>query len=89
MKKATLEKVQARLGEFVNSSANDPILITQNGQPVAMLVGIRPKHERRPIRLREVLKRARKDYKENGGIAHDEFWKVVAKERNARHSQRS
>jgi len=79
VRKAPLEKVQARLGEFVTSSAKTPVLITQNGEPVAMLVGLRQKQDRRPIKLREVLKRAWKDYKENGGIPHDEFWKALAK----------
>jgi prevent-host-death family protein len=89
MKKAPLEKVQARLGEFVTASGKNPILITQNGEPVAMLVGLRKKQDRKPVKLREVLKHAWKDYKENGGISHEEFWKVIAKKRNARDFRRS
>ena len=80
MKKATLEKVQARLGEYVTSSAKQPILILRDGEPVAMLVGLARKEQRSPIKLRSILKRAWKDYEERGGIPHEIFWKDLAKE---------
>ena len=80
MKKAPLEKVQARLGEYVALSAKDPVLIVRDGEPVAMLVGLARKKHRTPLKLRTVLKRAWKDYEEHGTIPHEEFWKVLAKE---------
>ncbi len=80
MKTMALEKGQARLGEYVASSAKQPVLILREGKPVAMLVGLGPKKRRTPIKVRDVLKRAWKDYEQHGGISHDEFWKVVAKE---------
>jgi hypothetical protein len=82
VKKATIEKVQARLGEFIASSARHPVLIICDGEPVAMLVGFGSKKRRRPITLRDILKRAWKDYEENGGITHQEFWKALEKEVN-------
>jgi prevent-host-death family protein len=80
VKKATLEKVQARLGEYVASSVQHPVLIVHNGEPVAMLVGLDRTKQTPPIRLRDVLKRAWKDYEEHGGISHEQFWKDLAKE---------
>ena len=80
MKKASLEKVQARLGEYVAASAKQPVLIVRDGKPVAMLVGIDRKDKRTPIKLRDVLKRAWKDYEEQGGIPHEPFWEALAKE---------
>ena len=80
MKKAPLEKVQARLGEYIAASAKHPTLILRDGEPVAMLVGLLPKEHRTTIKLREVLKRAWKDYEEHGGIPHEKFWKAMAKE---------
>ena len=79
MKTVTLEKVQARLGEYIASSAKQPVLILREGKPVAMLVGLARKESRTPIKLRDVLKRAWKDYQEHGGVTHDEFWKDMAK----------
>ena len=84
MKKATLEKVQARLGEYVASSAKHPILILRDGEPVAMLVGLDPKARRPPAKLRDVLTRAWEDYEEHGGIPADQFWKDLAKEAGRR-----
>ena len=80
MKKATLEKVQARLGEYVATSAKQPILILREGQPVAMLVGLERNEKPTPTKLRDVLKRAWKEYEEDGGIPHKQFWKDLAKE---------
>ena len=80
MKKATLEKVQARLGQFVASSVKHPVLILHEGEPVAMLIGLGRTKQRSPTKLRDVLKRAWKDYEEHGGTPHAEFWKDLAKE---------
>ena len=80
MKKATLEKVQARLGEYVASSVKNPVLIVHEGEPVAMLIGLGRGKRRSPTKLRDVLKRAWKDYEEHGGTPHAEFWKDLAKE---------
>ncbi len=80
MKKATLEKVQARLGEYVAASVKHPVLILRDGEPVAMLVGLARKKQRTPVKLRDVLKRAWKDYEEHGGIPHKDFWEALAKE---------
>lgn len=80
MKTVTLEKVQARLGEYVASSPKHPVLILREGKPVAMLVGLGRNKRRTPIKLRDVLKRAWKDYEQDGGVPHEEFWKDLAKE---------
>jgi hypothetical protein len=80
VKKATLESLQARLGEYIASSAKQPVLILRDGEPVAVLVGLGGKKKKPPVKLREVLKRAWLDYEEHGGIPHDEFWEAVAKE---------
>jgi antitoxin (DNA-binding transcriptional repressor) of toxin-antitoxin stability system len=80
VKKATLEKVQARLSEYVASSVKNPVLILDDGEPVAMLVGLARKANGKPVKLRDVLKRAWKDYEKHGGIPHEDFWKDMAEE---------
>jgi antitoxin (DNA-binding transcriptional repressor) of toxin-antitoxin stability system len=81
MKKVTLEKVQARLGDYVASSVKHPVLILRDGEPVAMLVGLNPKNQKGSVKLRDVLERAWKEYEQYGGIPHEEFWTVLRKER--------
>jgi hypothetical protein len=80
VRKVTLERVQARLGEYVSSSAKHPVLILRDGEPVAMLIGFDRKEYRPPRKLRVVLERAWKDYEKHGAIAHEEFWEDLAKE---------
>jgi antitoxin (DNA-binding transcriptional repressor) of toxin-antitoxin stability system len=80
MKKATLEKVQARFAQYVEASAKQPVLIIRDEEPVAMLVGVRRKKKQTPIKLRDVLKRAWKDYEEHGAVSHELFWDDLAKE---------
>ncbi len=80
MKKATLRDVQASLPEYVKASATEPVLILQGREPVAMLAGLGRRKRRAPVKLRDVLKRAWKDYQEHGGIPHQQFWDEAAKE---------
>ncbi|MCI0375973.1 MAG: type II toxin-antitoxin system prevent-host-death family antitoxin [Gemmataceae bacterium] len=84
MKEATLREVQARLGDYVKTSAAQPVLIVERGEPVAMLVGLGRRKKRAPVKLREVLKRAWKDYEKYGGMGHEQFWNELAKDSNSR-----
>jgi antitoxin (DNA-binding transcriptional repressor) of toxin-antitoxin stability system len=79
MKRVTLEKVQAQLEEYVETSAKQPVLILRDGEPVALLVGLDRNAKRTPIKLRDVLERAWKDFEEHGGIPHEQFWNDLAK----------
>jgi hypothetical protein len=79
MKRVPLESVQARLGDYVEASMRQPVLILRDGQPVAMLIGLERKGKRSPHKLREVLQRAWKDFEEHGGIPHEQFWNDLAK----------
>jgi prevent-host-death family protein len=84
MKRAPLERVQARLEHYVEASAGQPLLITQDGQPVAMLVGLERGAKPKTVKLRDILERAWKDYEKRGGISHKQFWKEVRKEAKMR-----
>jgi len=50
MKKVSLEKVQARLGDYVATSAKQPVLILRDGEPVALLVGLHRNAKRTPAK---------------------------------------
>jgi len=80
MKKATLENVQARLGEYIETSAKQPVLIVRDGKPVAMLVGLGGNEKRTPAKLRDVLRQAWQEYEEHGGVSHEQFWADLAKD---------
>jgi len=76
MKRATLADVQASLSKYVRTA--QPVLILEGGEPVAMLVGLGGRKKRAPVKLRDVLQRAWKDYERHGGIAHKQFWDQIA-----------
>jgi antitoxin (DNA-binding transcriptional repressor) of toxin-antitoxin stability system len=80
MQKATLGDVQASLPKYVKASATQPVLILEEGEPVALLVGLGRRKRRPPVKLRDVLQRAWKDYEKHGGIPHEHFWDDIAKE---------
>jgi prevent-host-death family protein len=80
MKRATMGEVRASLAEYVDASAKQPVLILRNGEPVAMLVGLGGAKKQTPAKLRDILRRAWKDYEKHGGIGHENFWEELSKE---------
>jgi len=82
VKQVPLEKVQARLGDYVESSVQQPVLILRDGEPVAMLIGLERKTKRTRRKLRDVLKHAWEDFEEHGGIPHEQFWQDLTKSAN-------
>jgi len=45
MKIATIAEVKAQFSAFVNASAGGPVVVTRNGKPVAVLVGVEDEDE--------------------------------------------
>ena len=80
MKKATLGDVQESLAKYIRTSAAEPILILERGEPVAMLVGLGGHKKRPSVKLRDVLKRAWKDYEKHGAVPHEQFWDKLSNE---------
>jgi len=77
MKKVPLEKVQARLAEYVEACARQSVIILSEGKPVAMLVGLENAGKKNPKKLRDILARAWEEYKEHGGMSHEQFWEGI------------
>jgi prevent-host-death family protein len=81
MKTATIGEVKARLSAFVDQSKEEPVVITRNGRPVAVLLAVADEDELERVllghsaRLREVLEAGRQQIRDGNGIGHDEFWK--------------
>ena len=67
-------------------SGEGPIIVTENGKPVALLLGIRDEAEIERLilayspKFQEILKRGRKQIEKTGGIEHEQFWKDVEAE---------
>jgi prevent-host-death family protein len=84
MKIASVAEVKSQFSAFVKASAGGPVVVTKNGRPVAVLVGVQDEEEIERLlmayspRLRAILDLSRKQISEGGGVRHDEFWAEAA-----------
>lgn len=80
MKIASVAEVKSQFSAFLKASEGGPVVVTRNGKPVAVLVGIQDEEEIERLlmayspQLRAILDRSRRQISEGGGIPHEQFW---------------
>src|SRR5207253_1161539 len=80
MKIASVAEVKSQFSAFLKASEGGPVVVTRNGKPVAVLVGVQDEEEIERLlmayspQLRAILDRSRKQIAEGGGIGHEQFW---------------
>src|SRR5438046_2606195 len=80
MRAASIAELKSNIDEFIEASANGPILVTRNRKPVAVLFGSQNKDdiERMAMahspKLRAILNRSYSQIQAGQVIPHDEFW---------------
>jgi len=83
MKIAPIAEIKAQFSAFVKASEDGPVVVTKNGKPVAVLLGISDEDEIERLvlayskKLRVVLDKAEQRIRENSGLSHDEVWRQV------------
>jgi prevent-host-death family protein len=83
MKIASVAEVKSQFSAFLKSSASGPVVVTRNGKPVAVLVGVEDEDEIERLlmayspRLRAICDLSRQQIAEGKGVSHDEFWAGV------------
>ncbi len=86
MKIAPLAEVKAQFSSYVKSTEEGPVVVTRNGKPVAVMLGITDEDELERLILayspnfRRLLGEAANRIQENRGIAHEDFWAEVEAE---------
>jgi len=81
MKIASVADVKAHFSTFLKDSKKGPVVVTRNGRPAAVLLSVEDEDELDRLtmayspKLQKILTLARQQIKEQGGIAHDDFWK--------------
>ena len=86
MRFASIAEVETHLGEYVAASATELVVITRDGDPVAVLLPITDVAEldrlasARPRRLQDILEEASRQVRTSSGIPHTEFWARVEAE---------
>src|SRR4051794_16785131 len=87
MRPGSAAEIAARFNESLEASREQPLLITRNGKPVAVLLAVRDTAEAerlasaRPRTLRSVFEEAHQQLETGGGIPHDQFWREVEQSR--------
>jgi prevent-host-death family protein len=80
MRIASVADVKAKFSAFLRESEEGPVVVTRNGKPVAVLLGVGDEEEIERLvlscspRFRGVLARSRKQINEGESLTHDEFW---------------
>jgi prevent-host-death family protein len=79
MKVAPVADVKAHLSKFITACQDEVVVVTRNGRPTAMLVGIHEDDDLEQMvlaqspRFRRLLEQAARRANTEG-IPHDEFW---------------
>ncbi len=83
MKIAPVADVKARFSAYLKSSQDGPVVVTRNGKPVAVLLGVEDDDELERLLLaystkfQDLLRTSRQQIRETGGMRHDAFWQEV------------
>jgi len=81
MRIASLADVKAAFSRYVNGCQDEPVVVTKNGRPAAVLVAA--PHDEMELerivlantpRFRELLNSAGRRIARGGGLSHAEFW---------------
>jgi|ERR1700739_2791872 prevent-host-death family protein len=94
MRIASVAEVKSHFSSFLKASEDRPIVVTRNGRPVAVILGVQDEDEIERLvmayspRLQAILEASRKQIREGDVLSHDEFWKEVRASRNPKRSNK-
>jgi prevent-host-death family protein len=90
VKTASAAKIAAKFNDYLDASREEPVLITRNGKPVAVLLAVRDKAQAEQLAigqsrsLRSIFEEAHAQIQNGGAIPHDQFWREVEQSRRAK-----
>ena len=89
---APLADVKARFSAYIKGLQTAPVIVTKNGRPVAIMMGISDADDLERIMLaispkfQALLDQAERRIQETGGISHDDIWTQIEAEAMAKKS---
>ena len=95
MKVATQKEVAADFAEYVKATKLGPVIVTDKGKPVAVLLRSEGQDDLERLlmghspKLQSILEAARKRFREGRGIPHEAFWKEVEAEKASKAPKQS
>ena len=90
MRIASVAEIKSQFSAFLKASEGGPVVVTRNGRPVAVIVGVQDEEEIERLlmayspRLQAILEKSRKQIREGNVLNHEEFWAEVAASRRPR-----
>ena len=90
MKIASVAEIKSQFSSFLKASEAGPVVVTRNGRPVAVIVGVQDEDEIERLlmayspRLQTILEQSRKQIREGDVLSHDDFWAEVKGSRASR-----
>jgi prevent-host-death family protein len=94
MKIASVAEIKSQFSSFLKASETGPVVVTRNGRPVAVIVGVQDDDEIERLlmayspRLQAILERSRKQIREGNVQSHEGFWAEVQASRTSRRGGR-
>jgi len=89
MKIAPVADVKARLSSYLEMCVEEPVIITKNGRPTAVLISVTDEAELERLvlahtpRFMRLLEASQRQIKKGRGLKHDDFWKKVQREKKS------
>ncbi len=86
MKIAPVADIKAHFSEYLKMSQGNPIVVTKNGKPVAVLLGLSDEDEIERLLLaystkfQAILDQGRREIQNGIGVDHEQFWEEVENE---------
>ena len=83
MRIAPIAEIKAHFSAFLKESEKGPIVVTKNGKPVGVLLGLVDEDEIERLiiayspKFQSILARGRQEIQRTGGIEHEGFWRDV------------
>jgi len=80
MKIASVAEVKSQFSAFLKATEGGPVVVTRNGRPVAVIVGVEDEDEIERLlmayspHLRAILEHSRKQFREGQWLGEEEFW---------------
>lgn len=90
MKIASVAEVKSQLSSYLKASAAGPVVVTRNGKPIAVIVGVQDEDEIERLlmayspRLQAILESSRQQIRDGDLLGHEEFWQEVAATRKSK-----
>jgi prevent-host-death family protein len=80
MKIASVAEIKSQFSAFLKASEGGPVVVTRNGRPVAVIVGVQDEDEIERLlmayspHLRAILDRSRQQFREGEWLSEQKFW---------------